>query len=83
MSYSEVQVSLPHRPVGMPEVYQVKNHPLLEGIAHVGNVYVGYMGTDKWSVKDCLDLEKALKCPKGDVAEWVAQGKWHHRVVGY
>jgi hypothetical protein len=75
MSYSEIQVSLPRRHEGMPKVYQVENHPLLDGIAHVGKVYVGYMRTDKWSVKDCLVLEKGLACPKGDVAEWVAQGR--------
>ncbi|TEB18468.1 hypothetical protein FA13DRAFT_1803476 [Coprinellus micaceus] len=74
MSYSEQQVSLPGRCKGMPAVYLVENHPLLDGVDHVGKVYVGHMGTDKISVKDSFVLEKKLVCPKGGVLEWKAQG---------
>jgi hypothetical protein len=59
----------------MPEIYEVENHPLLDGVDHVGKVYVGYVGTDKSSVRDDFELERTLKCPQGGVDEWEAQGE--------
>ncbi|KAJ3519810.1 hypothetical protein NMY22_g13029 [Coprinellus aureogranulatus] len=74
MAYSQVPVSLPRRHHLMPDVYEAYNHPLLDGVKHVGKVYVGYMPTDKKSVKNYLDFEKGLKCPEGGVSDWESQG---------
>ncbi|KAJ3512625.1 hypothetical protein NMY22_g15276 [Coprinellus aureogranulatus] len=71
---SEKRLSLPRRHQLMPTLYEVENHPLLEGREHVRKVYVGHMGTDKRSVKDYSDFEKTLKCPEGDVGDWERQG---------
>lgn len=74
MSYSQALVTLARRHQGMPTVYKVENHPLVKGKEHVHDVYVGYMGTDKRSVKVSLDFEKTLKCPEGDITDWENQG---------
>lgn len=74
MASSQTQLSLPHRHHEMPSVYQVQHHPLVEGKKHVRNVYVGYMGTDKQSVKKSFEFEKTLKCPEGGAQGWDNQG---------
>ena len=80
MPYSEQRAFLPRRCKGMPEVYLVEDHPLLDGVDHVGKVYVGRMN----KVGDLIPLinERMRWTPGTPLKLYEVSNLSHHGRVG-